>query len=619
MVEVARRTSTTIPTGELSASAGVKATWTRIPALRYLGGRRGDQAVLLQAPRAGDARVLLGVRAAHLHRLHGLRAGRDSLPGPCREGTGAFSGDFGREARRLRGNGRARDQGPDRAQRARVPDQPRPGIEPRPDLGPAVREGRAVREHAVLPGRARRRPVVPADHGRVPAREPDPPRAEHVRALDRRRSGGAGDRSRALPGALHRVGSRGLGGRDHLQPACGHGRGVGRDLRDPRRRARPRVAAQLRARRTGDGVDRHQPRADVRDPEHLDRRPRGRARRRGAEHARALALRAHARDLRPAGAPRSGRRRGGRRGERAGRVLPRAGLDGLAPGRDRFDPGFLERGLGGRKTGQRDAVGRAGHVLEPELVAERDRGRLSPVLAADAHLQVVLDASAAFDRDPHQVPHPALVDRLERVPLEHAVLEVARQELALRVVPREAERGLGQVVRPEREEVGMFGDLVGAHARAGELDHRADQILDLALLGRGRDGHLSEALELLCEADERMHDLDERRAARLLLDGDGCADDRAHLHLVDLGPHQAEAAAARPEHRVRLLQRADPLAHLVVGRLVERRQELVQRRIEEPDRDREPGHRLEDPLEVGLLVREQLLERSAPLLLAARP
>ena len=44
-------------------------------------------------------------------------------------------------------------------------------------------------------------------------------------------------------------------------------------------------------------------------------------------------------------------------------------------------------------------------------------------------------------------------------------------------------------------------------------------------------------------------------------------------------------------------------AHLVRGRLLERRQELVQRRVEQADRDREAGHRLEDPLEVGLLDR----------------
>ena len=67
------------------------------------------------------------------------------------------------------------------------------------------------------------------------------------------------------------------------------------------------------------------------------------------------------------------------------------------------------------------------------------------------------------------------------------------------------------------------------------------------------------------------------------------ARDRAHLHLVDLRPLDAEPAAARAEHRVRLGERLDPAAHPLVRRLLERREELVQRRIEEADGDRQPA------------------------------
>src|ERR1700693_1430783 len=148
---------------------------------------------------------------------------------------------------------------------------------------------------------------------------------------------------------------------------------------------------------------------------------------------------------------------------------------------DCYHAHFLERGLGGCEASERDAVWRARDVVEAELVAEGDRRGLAAVLATDAHLQVLLHAPAALDGDPHQLPYPTLVEDLERVPLEDAVLEVARQELALRVVAREAERRLGQVVRPEGEEVRVHGDLVGADARARELDHRADEVLDLLL------------------------------------------------------------------------------------------------------------------------------------------
>ena len=43
-------------------------------------------------------------------------------------------------------------------------------------------------------------------------------------------------------------------------------------------------------------------------------------------------------------------------------------------------------------------------------------------------------------------------------------------------------------------------------------------------------------------------------------------------------------------------------------------QELVQRRVEQPDRDRQPLHRLKNALEVVLLQRQQLVERDLALL-----
>ena len=81
-------------------------------------------------------------------------------------------------------------------------------------------------------------------------------------------------------------------------------------------------------------------------------------------------------------------------------------------------------------------------------------------------------------------------------------------------------------------------------------------------------GELTEPAELLGEPDERMHDLDERRLSGALLDGGCCADDRPHLHLVDLGELQSEPAAAGPEHRVGLVELLDPSAHQIGARLL---------------------------------------------------
>ena len=48
-------------------------------------------------------------------------------------------------------------------------------------------------------------------------------------------------------------------------------------------------------------------------------------------------------------------------------------------------------------------------------------------------------------------------------------------------------------------------------------------------------------------------------------------------------------------------------------------QELVQRRVEQADRDREPGHRLEDALEVLLLERQQLGQSGRGVTRGRRP
>ncbi len=114
-----------------------------------------------------------------------------------------------------------------------------------------------------------------------------------------------------------------------------------------------------------------------------------------------------------------------------------------------------------------------------------------------------------------------------------------------------------------------------------------------------------------------MHDLDERRLAGLLGDGQRGPDDRTHLHLVDLRVEEPEPAAARPQHRVRLAERPDPARHLLRLGFLERRQELVQRRVEQADGDRQPGHGREDPLEVGLLEGEQPLQLTAALVLGS--
>ena len=92
-------------------------------------------------------------------------------------------------------------------------------------------------------------------------------------------------------------------------------------------------------------------------------------------------------------------------------------------------------------------------------------------------------------------------------------------------------------------------------------------------------------------------------------------EDRARLHLGDLRIGDRKTAAAEAEHRVELgeiagaigqparigVHRARDFLDLGLGV----RQEFVQRRIEQPDRDRQALHDLEQLDEIGALHRQQ--------------
>jgi len=249
------------------------------------------------------------------------------------------------------------------------------------------------------------------------------------------------------------------------------------------------------------------------------------------------------------------------------------------------------------------------------------------VLTADPDLQIRPAAAPALDPDLHHLADAFLVEDRKGIVRHQADVEVLRQELG-DVVPAVAVGELGQVVGPEREELGELGDLGGDQRRARHLDHRPDQILHRhARLGDDAVGDALGLAERFLHLADRPgqgdHDLGLGVDA-LLGDGAGGLHDGADLHAVDLGMGDPEAAAAMAEHRVglsellhagddplepRLLLRVDPqrfeatpgLDQLLV--LLGIRQELVQRWVEQADRDREPVHGAEDAHEVVALER----------------
>src|SRR6202008_4280956 len=112
---------------------------------------------------------------------------------------------------------------------------------------------------------------------------------------------------------------------------------------------------------------------------------------------------------------------------------------------------------------------------EADLAAEMDRGRVAAVLAADAELDAGAAGAAAPGGGADHLADPGRIEADERVMREDAGLLVGSEE-ARRVVARDAEHGLRQVIGAEAEEFGALGDLAGEQRSARQLDHRADEI-----------------------------------------------------------------------------------------------------------------------------------------------
>src|SRR5262245_5271010 len=102
---------------------------------------------------------------------------------------------------------------------------------------------------------------------------------------------------------------------------------------------------------------------------------------------------------------------------------------------------LAERGLRGGEPRDRHAEWRARHVVEPDLVAERDRRRVATMLAADAELEGVAHLATAIGRDADQLADAFAVERHERIDRQDA-LGLIRTEEARRIVARDAERRL---------------------------------------------------------------------------------------------------------------------------------------------------------------------------------
>src|SRR5436309_7358707 len=87
-----------------------------------------------------------------------------------------------------------------------------------------------------------------------------------------------------------------------------------------------------------------------------------------------------------------------------------------------------ERRLRCSEAGDGDAEGRAGNVVEADLLAELDRGRVAAVLAANAELQRWAGLAPAIGGKADKLADALAVEGDERVAGEDAALGIGAEE-----------------------------------------------------------------------------------------------------------------------------------------------------------------------------------------------
>src|SRR5262249_57932563 len=110
-------------------------------------------------------------------------------------------------------------------------------------------------------------------------------------------------------------------------------------------------------------------------------------------------------------------------------------------------------------------------------MAEGYRRRIATVLAANADLQFCANFAASIDTYFDQLAYAQLINRDERIGRKYAARGIDAEETR-RVIARNPEGGLGQVVGAERKEFGGLRNFAGHQGRTWQFDHRTDLITD---------------------------------------------------------------------------------------------------------------------------------------------
>src|ERR1700678_1266278 len=114
-------------------------------------------------------------------------------------------------------------------------------------------------------------------------------------------------------------------------------------------------------------------------------------------------------------------------------------------------------------------------------MAELHALRIAAVFTANSDFELWIRGAALLDPPLDKHSDAFHVQRLERIVLENSGLlfiDVVWQKPSC-VIAGKTHRRLRQVVRAEREELGNFGNLIREERRPRQLDHGADEILNL--------------------------------------------------------------------------------------------------------------------------------------------
>ena len=180
------------------------------------------------------------------------------------------------------------------------------------------------------------------------------------------------------------------------------------------------------------------------------------------------------------------------------------------------------------------------------------------MFAANAEFYIGPSRPATLNCQRHQLADPIDIEANKWIAREDALFDIGAEELG-RVISRDTQRCLRQVIGAERKELTNLSDFSGHECSTRQFDHGPDMISQgLAALGEYCQGRAVDQVfqdrQFLAGGHQWHHHFWHRCLAP---GGDHVAsglEQGTGLHLVDLGESNSQPATTMPQHRIELVQ-----------------------------------------------------------------